>query len=107
LGDNDQHFIKTVPRRGYIFEAEVIENGSGTRGTIHTGLGGGSRLLAGENEAAVESTDHSAGRPAFCLEALDSKALALDWYDTTGDDRRFGGFSFLAQERPAVTALSH
>ena len=53
LGDNSQHFIKTVPRRGYIFEAEVIENGLGTNATIHTKPAGGSRLVAGEEEPAA------------------------------------------------------
>jgi Tol biopolymer transport system component/DNA-binding winged helix-turn-helix (wHTH) protein len=54
LGDNSQHFIKTVPRRGYIFEAEVIENGSGTQGTVHTELAGGSSLVARAEKPAVE-----------------------------------------------------
>ncbi|MCI0626280.1 MAG: winged helix-turn-helix domain-containing protein [Acidobacteria bacterium] len=36
LDDDSQHHIKTVPRRGYIFEAEVIENGSGTKGKLQT-----------------------------------------------------------------------
>jgi Tol biopolymer transport system component/DNA-binding winged helix-turn-helix (wHTH) protein len=59
LGDNSQHFIKTVPRRGYIFEAEVIENGSGTRGTVHTELAGGSSLVARAEKPAVECKDTS------------------------------------------------
>jgi DNA-binding winged helix-turn-helix (wHTH) protein len=36
LGGDSQHYIKTVPRRGYIFEAEVIEQGLGTTSVIRT-----------------------------------------------------------------------
>src|SRR5215470_17720729 len=30
LGDDEQRFIKTVPRRGYIFDAEIAEPGLAT-----------------------------------------------------------------------------
>ena len=71
LGDHSQHFIKTVPRRGYIFEAEVIENGSGTNPTIHTEPAGGSRLVAGEEEPAAPSGRYvSAGEVARDVAAV-------------------------------------
>ena len=39
LDDGAQVCIKTVPRRGYIFEAEVVENGGETAGTVEFGEG--------------------------------------------------------------------
>ena len=49
LNDNEQTFIKTVPRRGYIFEKEVSENGAPT---IYTEETAGIHLLF---EETVES----------------------------------------------------
>jgi Tol biopolymer transport system component/DNA-binding winged helix-turn-helix (wHTH) protein len=37
LDDGGQVCIRTVPRRGYIFEAEVVENGGGTAETVAIG----------------------------------------------------------------------
>jgi TolB-like protein/DNA-binding winged helix-turn-helix (wHTH) protein/Flp pilus assembly protein TadD len=36
LGGNGQRLVKTVPRRGYIFDAELIEENSGGREVIYT-----------------------------------------------------------------------
>jgi DNA-binding winged helix-turn-helix (wHTH) protein/tetratricopeptide (TPR) repeat protein len=36
LGDEQQRYIKTVARRGYIFDAEVIESGPATQSAIYT-----------------------------------------------------------------------
>ena len=44
LDDGAQVCIKTVPRRGYIFEAEVVENGGETAGTVE--FGGSSKFKA-------------------------------------------------------------
>jgi DNA-binding winged helix-turn-helix (wHTH) protein len=75
LGDNSQHFIKTVPRRGYIFEAQVTENGSGTKGTIHTELASGSRLVARAGEPRVERSQSSPGFLALASQPRTQRLL--------------------------------
>lgn len=36
LGRDSQNYIKTVPRRGYIFDADVIEQGPGATGAVYS-----------------------------------------------------------------------
>jgi TolB-like protein/DNA-binding winged helix-turn-helix (wHTH) protein/Tfp pilus assembly protein PilF len=36
LGDDEQHYIKTVPRRGYIFDAQVSEDNTTKTGHVYT-----------------------------------------------------------------------
>jgi len=36
LGDDSQSYIKTVPRRGYLFDTEVIEQGPGIVGAVYS-----------------------------------------------------------------------
>jgi DNA-binding winged helix-turn-helix (wHTH) protein/Tol biopolymer transport system component len=59
LEDNSQHYIKTVPRRGYIFEVEVVENGRGTKEAIQTKEAEVPRVPRTEEEPAAERTNAS------------------------------------------------
>jgi Predicted integral membrane protein len=55
LGDNDQRYIKTVPRRGYIFDAQVGESKPTTPGAIYTEQVDGIELVI-EEEAGQEGS---------------------------------------------------
>src|SRR5215468_3453956 len=57
LDDDIQRYIKTVPRRGYIFDAEVTEHGSTTQSAAGVEKAKGPRLVTeGENELAEQSS---------------------------------------------------
>ena len=53
LGDSDRKIVRTVPRRGYIFEAVVTESARPTTQASTAALGGRSRLLIAGLAAAV------------------------------------------------------
>jgi TolB-like protein/DNA-binding winged helix-turn-helix (wHTH) protein len=53
LGDDEQRYIKTVPRRGYIFDAQVGESKPTTPGAIYTEQVEGIKLVI-EEEAGPE-----------------------------------------------------
>ncbi|HKQ80289.1 MAG TPA: winged helix-turn-helix domain-containing protein [Blastocatellia bacterium] len=55
LGDEQQRYIKTVARRGYIFDAEVIEHSSETPSAVFTEQVGGVRVVI---EEIGEQSDH-------------------------------------------------
>ena len=52
LEDDSQHLIKTLPRRGYIFEADVVKNGAGTENARIS-----SEIINGEEPLPVEAAD--------------------------------------------------
>jgi len=57
LGDDQQRYIKTVPRRGYIFDAEAPEYGSATHTVADAGKVEELRLVtAGEQELTEQSS---------------------------------------------------
>ena len=78
LGDKSQAIIKTVPRRGYIFEKEVSENGAAT---IYTEETSGIHLVIEERE---ESNGHGGGAE----KSVDSRQLAVDRKSLMGALRR-------------------
>ena len=59
LGDQSQSIIKTVPRRGYIFEKEVSENGS----AIYTEETSGVHLVIEESEETNGHSEVIGGQP--------------------------------------------
>src|SRR5258705_3398453 len=52
LGDEAQQIIKTVPRRGYIFDKEVTDNGSTAQVSTYTEEMAGVQVIIEEKEAS-------------------------------------------------------
>lgn len=66
LDDNAQHYIKTVPRRGYIFDAEVVEDGCGNKATMEIGQISESQIVAAEeNLISIGSESLEVGKVAY------------------------------------------
>ncbi len=72
LGDEAQNFIKTVPRRGYIFDIEVSEDNASTKGTVYQEAVAGVHIVI---EEAEETNGHGAIETAH-VQARGSHALA-------------------------------
>jgi DNA-binding winged helix-turn-helix (wHTH) protein len=109
LGDDTQQIIKTVPRRGYIFEKEVTENGA----TFYTEETSGVHLVIEEEETngngdAIRGQPQSAvGRKSLIGAVKRHKlatALATVSILVTGGGIAYGVFAYLS--RPPVSPFS-
>lgn len=65
LRDEAQQIIKTVPRRGYIFDKEVSENGSAAQMTTYTDETAGVQIIIEEETDEHEANEVSAQTPAL------------------------------------------
>jgi TolB-like protein/DNA-binding winged helix-turn-helix (wHTH) protein/Tfp pilus assembly protein PilF len=63
LGDEEQQIIKTVPRRGYIFDRPVTENGPGIPATTYTEETEGVQVIIEERETNARLVTQSQTRP--------------------------------------------
>ncbi len=63
LGDQSQTIIRTVPRRGYIFEKEVRENGA----SVYTEETSGVHLVIEEREETNGHGDRIGGQPQLAV----------------------------------------
>jgi DNA-binding winged helix-turn-helix (wHTH) protein/TolB-like protein len=63
LGDDGQQIIKTVPRRGYIFDKEVRDNGSAAQMTTYTEETAGVQVIIEEETDAREQHEIAAQTP--------------------------------------------
>src|SRR5215813_8923727 len=65
LGDDEQHYVKTVPRRGYIFDARVDTDLSVKGGHVYSEQIEGLKLVFEEqtDESAEALPAHSISRP--------------------------------------------
>jgi DNA-binding winged helix-turn-helix (wHTH) protein/TolB-like protein len=70
LGDDSQTLIKTMPRRGYIFDKEVTENVQAVAGTTYTEETQGVRLIIEEEE----TNGHGATETILPSQALTDSA---------------------------------
>ena len=66
LGNVGQHIVKTVPRRGYLFDAQVLRRDSSEQPTVHTEMAG--RVEAIEEES--RGNDETRKPPLFPTNAL-------------------------------------
>ena len=62
LGDEAQHFIKTVPRRGYIFDAQISEEATAEVAPLYTDQIEGVRVVIEEEAEPEESLSSSSIR---------------------------------------------
>ena len=74
LGDEAQQIIKTIPRRGYIFNVEVSENGAPGQLTTYTEETAGVQVIIEEQTNGHESTEISA--PTSLLLAGEKPSVA-------------------------------
>ncbi len=65
LGDEAQQIIKTVPRRGYIFDKEVSENGSAAHLTTYTEETAGVQVIIEEQTDEHEPNEIAGQTPAL------------------------------------------
>jgi Tol biopolymer transport system component/DNA-binding winged helix-turn-helix (wHTH) protein len=79
LDHNAQHCIKTVPRRGYIFEAEVVENGWGTKENKEIERTSGSETVIGEDRQGVAPSGIPAAHPAPQTRRLRPSGIQKLW----------------------------
>jgi DNA-binding winged helix-turn-helix (wHTH) protein/TolB-like protein/Tfp pilus assembly protein PilF len=109
LEDESQHYIKTVPKRGYIFTAEVGENNPATTGENYRDQFEGIRIVIEEEQERATDEAHLKKDPEnFLASAADSiwwrlrrnrmvpalglgltgLVLAFSYYLTTGRSRQ-------------------
>ena len=69
LGDDAQQIIKTVPRRGYIFDKEVRDNGSTAEGLTYREETAGVQVIIEEEEASGHG-DAGTGRRGDAIAVL-------------------------------------
>src|ERR687886_2000311 len=96
LGDEAQQIIKTVPRRGYIFDKEVSDDGSAARVTTYTEETAGVQVIIeeaetnghGSNETphllAADGVDLMAAHRATRIERLTTALKQHGWAAVVG-----------------------
>lgn len=72
LGDEAQHYLKTVPRRGYIFDAQLDERIPAMSGAVYAEQLEGIRVVISEEEQE-HATELEAAIPASSVEYLTHK----------------------------------
>lgn len=83
LGDDAQHYVKTVPRRGYIFTPSVTENGAATPDVIYTEQVEGIRVVIEEKygQESEDTKNNSSGVSSYLRPSsrrgLSRKVLAI------------------------------
>ncbi|HEY3132360.1 MAG TPA: transcriptional regulator, partial [Acidobacteriota bacterium] len=77
LGDDSQHYIKTVPRRGYIFDAAVVVNQPGEWENKGAGEWGSGRAGEGASEGLRRAEQDSSMAESSSLPLSYSPAPAL------------------------------
>src|ERR1700730_17839951 len=67
LGDNAQHFIKTVPRRGYIFSVQVNDSSSANTAALYSDQVESIRIVIEDEQQDYEPARERANEPGANL----------------------------------------
>jgi len=109
LGDDEQRYIKTVPRRGYIFDAQVREEISATSGAVYTEQVEGIHVVINEEEderarglQAIHPTSSAEYLTLKLKKHKNAAALALAVLLVAVLGIAFGLYKFIARERSTV-----
>jgi eukaryotic-like serine/threonine-protein kinase len=109
LGDEAQQIIKTVPRRGYIFDREVSENGSAVKETVYTEQIEGVHVVIEEEETNWGNAIETVKEPAsHSIETTDETPTRSAGYFISKIKRhRRGAAITLATFSVAVAGLAY
>lgn len=99
LGDGGQRIVKTVPRRGYIFEAEVTRNHLAERELVYTEEIEGVQLTIEEEEQEEQVVSRS--------EVVGSQATSVSLLRGKIRQHRLASFLFTAGLGAAIIAVTY